>query len=55
MKMALVAVAIIAVAGHEISGRRFHAGNTNAYRWMAISGGTAGITMGALCAVLAFD
>jgi putative membrane protein len=57
MKMALVAVAVIAVAGHEISGRRFHAGNASAYRWMAISGRTAGITMVlvVLCAVLAFD
>jgi uncharacterized membrane protein len=56
VKMALVAIATVAVFGHEIAGRRFKAGNRNAFRWMVITGRTAGITMVlvVLAAVLAF-
>ena len=57
VKMVLVVIAVAGVATHEIAARRFKAGRTDAYRWMAISGRTAGIGMVlvVLCAVLAFD
>lgn len=55
-KLALVLVVVVAVGAHHLAGRRFQAGDTGAYRWMEISGRTAGLSMVlvVLFAVLAF-
>ena len=57
VKMALVLVAIGGIATHEVMARRFKAGDTGAFRWMLISGRTAGASMAlvVLCAVLTFQ
>ena len=52
-----VVVAIAGIAGHEVTARRFKAGDTGAFRWMLISGRTAGASMAlvVICAVLTFQ
>ena len=56
-KMVFVMLTVAGVIAHELAGRRFRAGSTGAYRWMAIAGRTAGISMvlAVLCAVMTFD
>ena len=56
-KMAFVVLTLAGVILHEISSRRARAGDATAYRWMAIAGRTAGISMvlAVLCAVMTFD
>ena len=56
-KMAFVLLTLVGVILHAISGRRFRTGDATAYRWMAIAGRTAGISMvlAVLCAVMTFD
>jgi uncharacterized membrane protein len=57
VKMALVALIIIAVGGQQIAARRFRNGDTAALRWMMIFGQSTGILaiLTVLAAVLAFQ